>query len=140
MASRSAFPEPPGASQGPSGRAKTAQRGAKSDPRARSASGAVLAAIWRPNAAQELPGGQVSAASSAAFRGAASTASPPFQSTAPEAKIAKECQNQKSAHRPAKQALATKRLASKRWSAVSRCVLNTAIAEQLKIRRPPLAV
>ena len=63
---------------------------------------------------------EASAASSAAFREAALTASPPFQSTAPEAKIAKECQSQKPAHRPSKQPLATKRLASKRWSAVSR--------------------
>ena len=70
------LPEPPEPSRGPPGRVKTVQRAAKSAPRAaktapsaaqerfrpaqappRSASGAVLPAIWRPTAPQELPGG-----------------------------------------------------------------------------------
>ena len=95
--------------------------------RFRSGLGGHLAPNCRPRAPRRPPGGhfgslgarfwslrgpifEASAASSAAFRGAASTASPPFQSTTPEAKIAKECQNQKPAHGSSKQALATKRL------------------------------
>ena len=146
----------PGASRG----AKTAQRGAKSGPRAAKtaprAPRAVLAAICRPTAGpQRPPGGhfgllgarcstlrgaifEASAASSAAFREALSLASRPLESTAPEAKKARKCQNQEPANtsesrhvkkmrkqrprqqRRSKQPLAPKRQANKRWSAVSR--------------------
>ena len=75
---------------------------------------------------------------SAAFREALSLASRSLQSTAPGAKKARKCQNQEPANtsesrhvkkmrkqrprqqRRSKQPLATKRLANKRWSAVSR--------------------
>ena len=102
-------------------RPKSGPRAAKTAPRAaQERSGHLLPGALQDGMLLRGPIFKASAASSAAFRGAASTASPPFQSTAPEAKIAKECQNQKPAHRPSKQPLATKRLASKRWSAVSR--------------------
>ena len=81
---------------------------------------------------------EASAASSAAFREALSLASRPLESTAPEAKKARKRPNQEPANtsesrhvknmrkqrlcqqRRSKQPLATKRLANKRWSAVSR--------------------
>ena len=88
---------------------------------------------------------------SAAFREALSLASRPLENTAPEAKKARKSQNQEPANtsesrhvkkmrkqrprqqRRSKQPLATKRLANKRWSAVSRL-------RRITIRRPPLAV
>ena len=178
MASRSPSPEPPGASRGPPGRAKTAQRGAKSGPRAaktapraaqerlQSGLGGHLAPNCRPRGPQRPPGGhfgllgarfstlrgpifEASAASSAAFREALSLASRPLESTAPEAKKARKCQNQEPANtsesrhvkkmrkqrprqqRQSKQPLAPKRQANKGGRRCRACGA---------FRRPPLAV
>ena len=142
MASRSPSPEPrdlPG-TLGGSRRPKAPRKAPQEPPKPPQApqerfrpAGAVLPAIWRPTAPQELPGGlqevilapsarfetlrgplcEASAAECAPFRGALAIASRPFHSTAPEVKKVRECQNNTPPKRPSKQSLAPKPLANK---------------------------